>query len=63
MPVSANDTRYTVPRLAEMLGLSIESVYRGIQRGDIPHLRVGRRIVLPKAAIDKWMAQAGTTAA
>lgn len=50
--------RYAVGELAVKLGLSTETVYRGIQRGEIPHLRVGRRIILPKTAIDAWLANA-----
>ena len=54
---------YTVPELAERLGLSVETVYRGIRRNDIPHLRIGqRRLILPRAAIDRWLASAGETA-
>ena len=54
---------YTVPELADTLGLSTETVYRGIRRGEIPHLKIGeRRLILPKAAIDKWLASAGDVA-
>ena len=53
---------YTVPELAERLGLSVETVYRGIRRNEIPHLRIGqRRLILPKASIDRWLASAGDT--
>ena len=54
---------YTVPELADTLGLSTETVYRGIRRGEIPHLRIGqRRLILPRASIDRWLASAGDTA-
>ena len=51
-----------VPELAQKLGLSAESVYRGIRQKQIPHLRVGRRLILPKAAVDHWLATAGVEA-
>ena len=51
---------YTVSELANTLGLSTETVYRGIRRGEIPHLRIGqRRLILPRASIDRWLASAG----
>ena len=54
---------YTVPQLAAKLGLSAETVYRGIRRNEIPHLRVGkRRLILPRASIDRWLASAGVGA-
>ncbi len=52
--------RYSVAELAALLGLSDESIYRGIRRNQIPHLRIGRRLVLPKVAIDDWLRGAST---
>jgi excisionase family DNA binding protein len=45
---------YTVPEVAEALGISDSLAYRLIERGDIPSLRLGeRRIVVPKIAIER----------
>ena len=30
-----------------------------LRRGEIPHIRVGRRFILPKAAIAEWLRTAG----
>jgi len=45
----------TVTEVAGMLGLSRNSTYEGIRRGEIPHLRVGKRILVPRRAIEKML--------
>ena len=37
----------TVPEAGEVLGLSRKSAYLACDRGDIPTLRLGRRLVVP----------------
>ena len=60
---SVTDTkRYTIPDLCQLTGLSRNSVYSGIRRGEIPCLKVGSRYILPRASIDRWLASAGTAA-
>ena len=44
-----------------MLGLSRLAAYRAVKRGEIPALRFGRKIVIPKAAIER-MLRVGTEA-
>jgi excisionase family DNA binding protein len=53
---------YSVVELAVSLGLSQHSVRNGIKRGIIPHIRVGKRYLLPHAAIDEWLKNAGPRA-
>jgi excisionase family DNA binding protein len=48
-----------VDDLANELGLSRAVVYREIRAGRIPHLRLGRRIVLPRSAIAAWLHDGG----
>ena len=55
----AGRLNYSVPELARRLDLGTESVYEAIKRNEIPHLRIGRRIILPKSAIDEWLKSAG----
>ena len=45
--------------LARALRISETKVYAGIRAGVIPHIRLGRRIILPKAAIEDWLRNAG----
>jgi excisionase family DNA binding protein len=40
---------YTVPEAGRLLGLSRNGAYEAAKRGDIPTIRVGRRLVVPKA--------------
>lgn len=43
---------FTVPEAAEQLGVSAWSLYERIRNEDFPHLRLGRRLLIPKDAID-----------
>ena len=43
---------YSVREAAQVLGLSHGAAYGAIYRGEIPALRFGRRIVVPKDALD-----------
>jgi excisionase family DNA binding protein len=52
-------TYRSVAELATDLGLSERSTRSAIRRGEIPHIRVGRRFILPRAAIAEWLRTAG----
>ena len=45
----------TVGDVAGVLGLSLQGTYDAIGRGDIPHVRIGRKILIPSDAFDKWL--------
>src|SRR5580693_6013005 len=49
----------SVAALAADLGLSERSTRSALRRGEIPHIRVGRRFILPRAAIAEWLRTAG----
>ncbi len=40
-----------VPVAGGFLGLSRDSAYRAVRRGEIPSIRLGRRIVVPTAGL------------
>jgi excisionase family DNA binding protein len=42
----------TVPEAARLLGISRTHAYELVTRGELAHVRLGRRIVVPKHAID-----------
>ena len=44
-----------VKQLADLLGVSDSSVYELIQEEDFPSLRIGKRIVVPKEELRKWI--------
>ena len=58
--MNANSLVYTPRELQELLGLSRNSVYERIADGSLPSLRLGRRLVIPRAALEAWLAQAGS---
>ena len=52
----------SVMETANLLGLSRNSTYQGVQSGAIPSIRVGKRILVPKAALDRMLEGGGTNA-
>jgi excisionase family DNA binding protein len=50
---------YTVPEAAALLGISRAFAYEAVKRGDIPSMRIGRRILVPKAALERFLAESG----
>jgi excisionase family DNA binding protein len=50
----------SVKEAAKALGLNQNGVYEAVNRGDIPSLRVGGRILIPRVAFDRWLESAAT---
>lgn len=48
---------YTVEEAGELLGVSRNSAYEAAARGEIPTVRIGRRILVPRAAFDRLLAE------
>lgn len=46
---------YSVEEAADLLGISRAGAYDAVARGDIPHLRMGRRILIPKSALHRLL--------
>ena len=51
----------TVEQAAVILGISRATAYDAVARGEIPCIRIGRRILVPKIALEKMLDSAGTT--
>jgi len=49
---------YTVPEVAQLLGINHIKMYKLVKRADFPSVRIGRRIVIPKAAFERWLENA-----
>lgn len=47
----------SVPEAAETLGVSRWTVYRLIEKGQIPSVRLGRRVGVPVAGLQHWLDQ------
>ncbi len=50
---------FTVSETASLLGLSRNSAFKGVMTGEIPHIRVGKRILIPRRALEARLASAG----
>ena len=61
---SGGESTYrSVAVLAADLGLSERSTRSALRRGEIPHIRIGRRFILPRAAIAEWLRKASLSGA
>jgi excisionase family DNA binding protein len=49
----------TVPEAGQLLGLSRVGAYQAARRGEIPTIRIGRRVLVPRVALDRLLARAG----
>ncbi len=50
---------YEVPEAGAMLGLTRNGSYDAAKRGDIPTIRIGKLLRVPKLAFHKMLEQAG----
>jgi excisionase family DNA binding protein len=48
---------YTADELAELLGVNRKTIYEAAARGDIPHRRLGRRLIFEKGSVLAWLRQ------
>ncbi len=51
------DEIMTVKQLAEYLHLNYQTVYKKVQRGEIPSSKIGRGWRFQKAIIDRWLTE------
>ncbi len=50
----------SVPATARMLGISRGSCYQAIATGEIPNIRIGKRVLVPRAALLTMLSTAGS---
>lgn len=48
---------YTVLEAAALLGIGRSVAYEAVRRGDIPSLRIGARLLVPRVALERLLAQ------
>ena len=46
----------TVDETAKCLGIGRNSAYEAIAKGEIPVIKIGKRLLVPKAALEKLLA-------
>jgi excisionase family DNA binding protein len=49
----------TVEEAAQLLGISRAFAYEAVRRGEIPSIKIGRRVLVPKAALHKLVGVTG----
>jgi len=47
----------TADEVAALLRVNRKTIYEAAQRGDIPHRRLGRRLVFERGAVLAWLRQ------
>ena len=46
---------YNVSEVSKLLGLGKSATWEAIWRGEIPHVKVGRRVLVPRQALIKFL--------
>jgi excisionase family DNA binding protein len=59
--VSVERLTYTVPEVAERLGVNHHTVRGAIHRGELPAVTIGRRVLVPKSALEGFLTKASVT--
>ena len=49
----------SIKEAAQQFGLHYEAVYRAVRKGEIPAIRIGGRILIPKAVMVRLLADPG----
>ena len=46
---------YTVEEAGKLLGIGRNQTYEAVHRGDLPYIRIGKRLLIPKAVLDRLL--------
>jgi hypothetical protein len=57
-PTTSEVVVYDVPEAGAKLGLSRNAAYEAAARGDIPTIRIGKLLKVPKVAFDRMLQRA-----
>lgn len=60
-PANAQRLAYSVREVASALGISNDLVRSMVQRGELQAIRLGRRVVIPAAELDRYVQQPAAT--
>ena len=50
---------YTIQEAAILLNLGRSSMYQAVRNGSIPSVKLGRRILIPRTALEQFLLKAG----
>jgi excisionase family DNA binding protein len=48
-----------IEEAAKILGISRNTAYEAVKSGQVPTLKIGRRLLVPRAALDRLLDSAG----
>jgi excisionase family DNA binding protein len=54
-PAASHRPTLTVDETAELLGISRGLAFQAVRRGELPSVRVGRRILVPRHRLEAWL--------
>jgi excisionase family DNA binding protein len=49
----------SIPEAAKALGISRNNAYEAARRGEIPTIKIGKRLLVPLAALERMLERAG----
>lgn len=52
---------YTVTEAAKVLGIGRSVAYQAAKTGQLPIIKIGKRILVPKSALERKLSEAGLT--
>lgn len=47
---------YSIAQIAQVLGISLSTAYRRAREGELPAIRLGRRLLVPAQGIERLLA-------
>lgn len=56
---TADQLVFTVEEAAKLLRIGRNVAYEAVKTGALPSHRIGRRILIPRVALDRWLERAG----
>jgi excisionase family DNA binding protein len=56
MPETAQCRTRTIEQAAKALGIGRNQAYEAARRGEIPTIRIGKRVLVPTAALERLLA-------
>ena len=55
MPEATQPLTYTVEEAAKLLRIGRNHAYEAAKQGEIPAIKIGRRVLVPRAALDRML--------
>ena len=55
MEDKAHRKTLTIPETAQLLGVGLNQAYEAAKRGEIPTIKIGKRILVPVAALERML--------